>query len=71
MAGSDETSAGQRCGSVAMKQTATIRQRRPRVKIKFRWCPASKGVSVIDQADEWAPLAEVGPYDHGVEHLRA
>ena len=54
---SDEPGRGQRYALEARKHIATIRRRRPGVKIELRWCPAHSGVPGDEKADEWAKLA--------------
>jgi ribonuclease HI len=54
---------------LARQHIATLRRARPDITIEIRWCPAHKGVSGNEKADEWAKLAAASPNARGVERL--
>ena len=54
---SDEPGPGQRFALQARKHIASLRKSRPDITIEIRWCPAHKGVSGNEKADEWAKAA--------------
>ena len=54
---SDEPGPGQQCTLQARKHIATLRKSRPGIVIEIRWCPAQKGVTGNEKADEWAKAA--------------
>jgi len=55
----------------ARKHIATLWRARPGIIIEIRWCPAHKGVSGNEKADECAKLAAEEPDAHSVEWLQA
>jgi len=66
---SDEPGPGQRYALQARKHIAMLRRVRPGIVIEIRWCPAHKGVTGNEKADEWAKIAAGEPNTRGVEWL--
>ena len=64
---SDEPGPGQQYALQAQKHIATLRQSRPGIVIEVRWCPAHKGVTGNEKADEWAKIGAEKPSTRGVE----
>ena len=54
---SEEPGPSQRCALQARKHIATLRRARPGIVIEVRWCPAHKGVTGDEKADNWAKIA--------------
>ena len=64
---SKEPGPGQQYALQVRKHIATLRRARPGVIIEIRCCPAHKGISGNDKADEWARIAAEEPNTRGVE----
>jgi len=64
---SDEPGPGQRYALQARKHIATLSRARLGIVIEIRWCPAHKGVTGNEKADEWAKIAAGEPNTRGVE----
>ena len=64
-----EPGPGQMYALQARKHIAVLRKARPDI-IEIRWCPAHKGVTGNEKADEWTKLAAEEPDARGVEWLR-
>jgi len=54
---------------VTRKHIAALRRVKPDIVIEIRWCPAHKGISGNEKADEWAKIAAEEPDTRGVEWL--
>jgi len=54
----------------ARRWIAAIWRANPAVAIEIQWCPAHKGVTGDEKADEWAKVAAEEPDIRGVEWLR-
>jgi len=66
---SEEPGPDQKYALQARKYIATLRRSGPDITIEIRWCPAHKGVTGNEKADEWAKLAAEEPDARGVEWL--
>jgi ribonuclease HI len=66
---SEDPGPGQKYAILARQHIATLRRTRPDITIEIRWCPAHKGVTGNEKADEWAKLAAEKPDARGVEAL--
>ena len=66
---SDEPDPGQQYALQARKHIASLRRARPGITIEIRWCPAHKGITGNEKADEWAKLAAAEADTRGVEWL--
>ena len=67
---SEDPGPGQKYAILARRHIAKLRRARPGITIEIRWCPAHKGVSGNEKADEWAKLAAEKPEARGVEWLQ-
>jgi len=67
---SSDPGPGQQYALQARKHIATLRRARPGTIIELRWCPAHKGVTGNEKANEWAKIAAEEPNARGVEWLR-
>jgi len=66
---SEEPGPAQKYALQVGKHIAVLRRARPDTTIEVRWCPAHKGASGNEKADEWARIAAEEPDARGVEQL--
>jgi len=66
---SDEPGPGQQYALQARKHIPTLRRARTGIVIEIRWCPANKGITGNEKADEWAKIAAEAPDTRGVVWL--
>ena len=66
---SEEPGPGQMYALQARKHIEVLRRDKPDIAIGIRWCPAHKGVTGNEKADEWAKFVAEKPDARGVECL--
>jgi len=65
----EEPGPGQQYALQARKHIAILRRSMPGIVIEIRWCPAHKGITGNEKAEEWAKIAAEEPDTRGVEWL--
>jgi len=66
---SDVPGPSQQYALQARKHIAALRRAKPGIIIEIRWCPAHRGITGNEKADEWAKIAAEEPDTRGVEWL--